>query len=203
MPIRHANTEPTEGTLTYTEWNASHEITDGSLDVGGSTLYFTDVTLYRSGAGTLKASNNFTVGGYISGDILVPQSLPSTPYSSGLKMLVTAGENMGIGSAVYMRSTGKCWRAKADAETSSPAIGLSTSSITADATGTILLYGNYRYDVWSFNTIGNLVYLSTVTAGGLTTTIPANSGHVVQVVGVASGTNSVLLMPNLGIVTLA
>ena len=61
MPIRHGNTEPVNGTLTYTEWNANHEVTDGSLSLATSDkIWFgTDTNIYRYGANTLTTDDIF------------------------------------------------------------------------------------------------------------------------------------------------
>ncbi len=110
---------------------------------------------------------------------------------TGQAMTGTAGENLVLGDIVYLKSDGKYWKAKANSNTTMPAVGIATGSITADASGTILTQGTIRNDSWTWTTGGQasasagLVWVSDATAGLATQTKPSASSSYVQLVGYA------------------
>jgi hypothetical protein len=76
MPLVHPNVEPAGGTLTYTEWNTAHSISAGSFEIGSSTIFFTDIALYRNSANSLQlgAGDSF----YIPGNLAVGGTMTSS-----------------------------------------------------------------------------------------------------------------------------
>jgi len=140
----------------------------------------------------------FTAGG---SDSITLTPSPSTDHSAtGIKVSLTAGETLVIGDVVYMKSDGKVWKADADATGLYPAIAIALAGASADASVEVLMKGIMRDDTWNW-TVGGVIYLST-TAGALTQTAPTGSGHVVQVIGVATHADRMLFDPSLDLITL-
>jgi len=102
---------------------------------------------------------------------------------SGLTSGMTVGEAVVFGQPLYMKSDGKLWKADATDDTKMPAIAMAAATISADASGSVLLQGFVRDDSWSW-VVGGLIYASTTT-GELTQTAPSTTGDQVQVVGTA------------------
>ena len=71
---------------------------------------------------------------------------------------------------------------------------MALASISANASGTLLIEGNVRYDSWAF--AANKVYLSAATAGALTTTQPSTTGNQIQVLGVAKTSTTMYFKPS-------
>jgi len=95
-------------------------------------------------------------------------------------------------NAVYMKSDG--WAAaKADADGTLPALGIALE--TGTGTKMVLTKGFVRNTSWSF-TKGNLIYVSTTTAGAITGTKPSTTGNRIQVIGVAFGTDILYVCPD-------
>jgi len=111
--------------------------------------------------------------------------------ASGIIRQITAGENLTIGEALYMKNDGKYWLAKADAEATMPCTCLALESIAADATGDALFFGPMKdADVFAgLVTEGAMVFVSENVAGAFTETIPNGSGEIVQVVGEVKANN--------------
>lgn len=114
---------------------------------------------------------------------------------SGIVAVLTAGENLAFGDAVYVKAAdSKMWKADSNALATMPCIALATGTIAADAEGIFLLLGFMRDNSWGW-TIGGLLYPHT-TPGTPTQTAPAGSGDQVQVVGVAITANILLFNPS-------
>jgi len=121
---------------------------------------------------------------------------PSSDHSAtGTKCSFTAGEALVFGDVCYIKSDGKLWKADADAESTSYAVAMSLATISADASGEVLLFGIVRDDSWAW-TVGSPIYLST-TAGSLTQTAPSGSGDIVQIMGVATHADRMYFKPEL------
>lgn len=110
----------------------------------------------------------------------------------------TAGENLTIGQAVYYKSDGKWWKAKADAYATARCKGLATGTINANATGVILLEGIFRYDTWAWTT-GSEFWLSAGTAGDITHTQPSTTGNQIQYLGWAIDADNIFFKPSMDI----
>jgi hypothetical protein len=141
-----------------------------------------------TGGNNINQHDNLVWRNYSDPIVLLPPSpvVYNTQFAdvsvSGLTRQVTAGENLVFGDPVYFKSDGKAWKADANGSGTFPCVGLATGTVSANASGTILMSGSARNDAWSW-TVGGIVYLST--SAGLTQTAPSGTGDVVQVLGVA------------------
>lgn len=165
---------------------------------GGLTL----AGLSALGSGMLKVSAGGTLGlGTAGNDYITPVNpAPDNLSYSGVLITATAGENVAIGDACFLKSDGKYWLAKADvATTKMPCVAMATGTINANASGVFLLWGYIRSDAgWGGAlTIGALMYVSiTGTTGNTTTTTAPNaSGNIVQVIGQAVAARIVFFAP--------
>jgi hypothetical protein len=95
-------------------------------------------------------------------------------------------------TAVYYGSSGFA-NAKADADATLPAIGLILETGTGNKK--VLIKGIVRNDAWDW-TKGSTIYVSTATAGALTSTKPSASGNRVNVVGYALSSDEVFVFPS-------
>ena len=113
---------------------------------------------------------------------------------SGISSYGTVAANTtGLGAALFMNSDGNYEEADADDVATMPCVALALETGTGNKK--ILLQGYITNESWTW-TPGGLVYVSPDT-GELTQTIPLTSGQQVQIVGYASGTNTVFFNPNL------
>jgi hypothetical protein len=94
-------------------------------------------------------------------------------------------------------SDGKWWKAKADAYATTPAQRMALASISANASGTLLIEGNVRNDTWAL--AANKVYLSAATAGAMTTTQPSTTGNQIQTLGTAKTSTTLHFKPSLDV----
>lgn len=133
-------------------------------------------------------------------DIVLDTTPDSDTSAHGIKGSFTAGENLAFGKVCYIKNDGKMWKTDADAETTSYCIAMALESITADASGSFLLFGVARDDSWTW-TVGSPIYLSTDT-GDITQTVPSGSGDIVHLVGIATHADRILFRPNLALVEL-
>ena len=113
----------------------------------------------------------------------ITESLTNNLSVIGRTITKTAGENLAFGDIVYFKNDGKVWKAGAQNVGTYPAMAMATGTISANATGTFLLWGTARNDAWNW-TIGGILYLSTV-AGAITQTMPPSTDDAVQILGVA------------------
>jgi hypothetical protein len=120
---------------------------------------------------------------------------------SGVTADMTVGENVAFGDFLYMKSDGKLWKADADAAASGLICAMAAATISADASGEVLLHGFARDDTWAW-TVGSRLYGST-TAGDVTHTAPSGSGDVVQCVGVACHADRIYFSPSMVLVEVA
>ena len=107
------------------------------------------------------------------------------------RMIKTIGETVSQYDAVYLKSDGKFWKAKADG-TAQPALGLMIESAVADEEKRIQREGVITNSGWSWTTIGGYVYLSDSTFGGLTETAPSTNA---QVMGFVLSSTSIFFNP--------
>ena len=128
-------------------------------------------------------------------NIDVSVTLGSNSTYSGIIETGTVGENVVFGDVLYLKfSDGKWWKAKADAYATTPGVRMAMASISANASGVLLIEGNVRYDSWSF--AANKVYLSAATAGSATTTQPSTTGNQIQVLGIAKTSTTMYFKPS-------
>lgn len=104
----------------------------------------------------------------------------------------TYGEELAADQIAYLKSDGKWWKAKADAEaTSAGEIGL---VLDAGSSGRILKLGYRENSAWTW-TPGSPIYLSAATAGGLTQTRPQGIGNVAREIGSAASATLIYFAP--------
>ena len=122
--------------------------------------------------------------------ILIDAALSSDHTWTGPTQLITAGENLAIFETAYLKSDGKYWRIDADAEaTAKGKIVMATAAISADATGIVLLPGEFSFirddstTEWTVTAAGDTMYLG-LTTGELTNDI---SGYTTGDIGRVAG----------------
>ena len=180
-------------------------VTLAKADVGlGNVLNAAQIPASDKGAvngvATLGSDGKLTSTELPTISVLTVTAAPASDVSGdGVKISLTAGENLVFGDVLYLKSDGKVWKADADAAGAYPVIGMALASISAEASGLILLFGIARNDAWNW-TVGGIVYLS-VTAGGLTQTAPNATDNVVQAIGIATHADRILFKPDLIYIT--
>jgi len=101
---------------------------------------------------------------------------------------ITSGEAITVGDALYMKSDGKLWKTDADALASGQCVAVAAETVgAADLPIKIVALHGMIVTVstdLSGDTEGDVVYLDTATAGGLTTTAPSGSGDVIFRAGI-------------------
>lgn len=136
-------------------------------------------------------------GGYnfdnpIDGSIRFTPPAADSSYSGSI-LTYTAGEVLTYGTAVYLKSDGKVWKADADASTTAPPIGVTYRYVAANGSVTVVHSGYYRRNSWNW-TVGGWIYLDT-TDGALTQTKPTGNADQVYIIGIAHDADTILIMP--------
>ena len=125
---------------------------------------------------------------------------PSGSTFSNVDIEITAGENLALNDVIYLSdgsgalTAGRWYKADADAvysSTNATTLGIATAAITSGDTGTARRDG--RMEGLSGLTAGTVYYVS-ATAGGLTSSAPANAIPV----GKADSTTTLVLDPQWG-----
>lgn len=178
----------------------SHETDDdpywrlGSSSGGAKTAEFGLYSGYRI---ECDATNGVRAWDDIAGewvDLLTGGGAFTTPLTGGdhsyegsiLNITTAAGA---FGEAMYVSGVDTANKADANAVATMPCIGLFVD------TDTILTYGTIRHDDWDW-TVNAIIYVSAAAVGGLTETAPAGGGDQVQVVGVATNTDTIMVNPS-------
>jgi hypothetical protein len=130
---------------------------------------------------TLVEGINITIT-YPAGSIMIASN------GGVASLIATSGEALAKGDIIYMKVDGKVWKAKANADLTSVALGLVATAVNADASVNIILLGELIHSTWSL-TIGEQLWLSPTTAGDLTNTPPSATGQYVVPIGVAIATD--------------
>jgi hypothetical protein len=102
-----------------------------------------------------------------------------------------AGEEIDLSQLLFLSSSNKWFRAKADTvDSSTPLLGIATSGAGEDEVISVLLEGHYSvttefpyHEELTTATIGAPVYVSAALTGYITETAPTSSGEVVRVIG--------------------
>lgn len=94
---------------------------------------------------------------------------------------IQASENLAAGDLVNLHDSSGVKVRKADASNGRRADGFVLAAVTAPASATVYFEGSNT--ALSSLTVGATYYLSGSAAGGVTTTAPSASGHLVQEVG--------------------
>jgi len=109
--------------------------------------------------------------------------------SSDVAISVTTGEAYSVGDAIYLSTAdGKAYKTDADAAASSVFVGIAQDASTGiDETHTVIVNGEVTSSTdFAAMANGDVLYLDTTTAGGLTTTPPSAEGDTVLKVGIVS-----------------
>ena len=163
---------------------------ESNLTFDGSTLTVT---------GDLTPSGTITVAD--GKDVHLDSTQTNDNYSGITATFSNAtGSTISKGKAVYISGDNQIALARANADSTMPAIGIAIADIANSATGKVLLSG-FIHDADILDcTIGGEMYVSEDTAGVLTKTLPASSGDRVQVVGVGLHADKMFFNPSYDIV---
>ena len=126
-------------------------------------------------------------------------SATSTNTASGIIIRMTAAETITQGDALYQTSVeGRVGVAHANNGSSDPpCMGIAVNSANATQTLDVLIHGIADFSIFPTWTVGEKVFLSDVTSGGLvSTTAPNDSGDTVQVLGITLGVDKMLFNPS-------
>lgn len=155
---------------------------------------------------TARAINGVDFDG--STAITVPRlpisAAPTTQTGQGTIVSITYGESITIGAALYTKSDGSV--ANADmtsiATGKIPCVGVALATASS-GTHDVLLVGTYKDSTkWTGGTaltVGGVCYLST--SGGITQTQPSATDNVIQVLGVAIASDTILFNPTYSYIT--
>jgi len=163
---------------------------ESNLTFDGSTLTVT---------GDLTPSGTVTIAD--GKDVHLDSTQTDNNYSGITATFSNAtGSTIAKGKAVYISGDNQIALARANADSTMPAIGITIADIANSGTGKVLLSG-FIHDADILDcTIGGEMYVSEDTAGALTKTLPASSGDRVQVVGVGLHADKMFFNPSYDIV---
>jgi hypothetical protein len=115
---------------------------------------------------------------------------------SGTTYMGIAGETLTWRQALYMKSDGKLYKAKADTLITMPVIGLSLCGAAANGAVLVLEEG-FVCDTAFILTPGKRIYPSAATAGAIDSTVVSTAAHVSQILGVGWSENVLKFKPSL------
>ena len=118
-----------------------------------------------------------------------PAGITIAANTGGASFSGTAGEALSLGDILYLGVDGKSYKAQADADATSEAVGVCDRNAVLDESILILPIGDVTNGGWSLTT-GDLYYLSPTIAGGITNTAPTTTGQLIVPCGVATSTTS-------------
>jgi hypothetical protein len=126
------------------------------------------------------------------------EELQSTDYiydASPNIISIIAGEALAINDVVYIKSSdSRAYKARADAEGTMSAIGVAIQAATA-AGETISVQLTNVLSGFTGLTPAAVYFVSSVTAGAISTSIPSGVGSVVQSIGKALTATELLITP--------
>lgn len=169
-----------------------------NLTVDTNTL-FVDSVNHKVGIGTITPAVKLDVNGTIRvNSYNINNALTTNSSYTGTYETATVGESVVFGDVLYLKfSDGKYWKAKADAYITTPATRMALGTISANASGDLLIEGLVRYDSWSFAAAN--IWLSATTAGAITSTQPSTTGNQIQKIGCAFASNKLQFRPSFDI----
>ena len=212
------------GTFAATQANANYILNaniQNLIDADASSYTFTITAKTTAGfvvklSTTVDSGNyklNWRIGGLIvsGGDLVTASgvlqtaitnisSLTYSPanlgYSSTATTIATAGETLAFGNVCYLKSDGKYWKSCATASGSGmPVRAMALATISGNTTGTFMVgMGYVRNDSWTWTTASD-IYTST-TSGTMTQTVPGTAGNVVQLLGYATASGTMMFNPD-------
>ena len=135
-----------------------------------------------------------------SGTGIIIDSLPdSDNHFNGIYTAFAnaTGSEIAQGAVVYHTGTAnQVALARANADSTMPAIAIATAAVANGASGNFMLFGTVYDASLATLGIGGEVYVSEDTAGAVTATLPASSGDRVQVVGIGMHADKMFFNPN-------
>jgi hypothetical protein len=173
--------------------------TDPSVGSGAKAPIGSYATALDGDGSFYKFGSNDTDWMSVSSDVNLSNPPSNDLTANGVKLSITAGENLVFGDIVYIKSDGKAWKANATDSTTSPAFGMSLGTIAANSAGVILLSGIVRKDAWTWATFGvaGMLYVNT-TSGTMTQSLAglSSTGNAIQVLGQALSATIILFNPS-------
>ena len=167
----------------------------GNIDIGSSTFDTTGAV----STGNLSPAGTITVAD--GKDVHLTSTQTNDNYSGVTATFSNAtGSTIAKGKAVYISGDNQIALARANADSTMPAIGIAIADIANSGTGKVLLSGFIHDSDILDCAIGGEMYVSEDTAGALTKTLPASSGDRVQVVGVGLHADKMFFNPSYDIV---
>jgi hypothetical protein len=155
---------------------------------------------------TARNINGISFNG--SADITVPtlpiSSAPTTQTGQGTIVAITYGESITIGAALYAKSDGTVCNADMTSIATGkiPCMGIALATASSGSHD-VLLVGTYKDSTkWTGGTaltVGGMCYLST--SGGITQTQPSSTDNVIQVLGIAIASDTILFKPTYSYIT--
>jgi cytoskeletal protein CcmA (bactofilin family) len=184
------------GTLTATLVNATtllgNTIAGSSLDINGDA----DISGNLTGVDTLTASGEIEGGSLdINGDADISGTATADEFIGDLRGAVRfqakAGENLTNGDVVYISGVSGqkpvVSKARANSATTMPAFGLANATVNNNANLEVISFGTFAHgdttggaENWEF---GDVLYVSSTTAGALTNLKPSGESNLIQNVG--------------------
>ena len=162
----------------YTGQGASGQVL--TLQTGGLSLWQ-----------TLSASST-------PSDSLSITTVPTNITTSGIKVTMTANNEFYFGDVGYINGNGTVNLANATTINTASAIVLCADSSIATTSGVFLMNGMATNNSWSWAT-GGIIYLSVngVVGKTLSQSIPSGTNKAVQVLGIATKSNTIYFNPQL------
>ena len=157
----------------------------GDLRVGKKTI---KISRFRLDMGELPINN-------VAGIKLIETPTTDKTASGLIVSMTYATESITLGDFLYFKSDGTVARADANGTSTYPVMGLALATTALGGSNSVLLHGVYKDSTYAL-TAGGIVYLSTNVADNITQTQPAVTNDVIQVVGIAIGTNRIYFNPS-------
>lgn len=122
--------------------------------------------------------------------------------AAGDSVVGIAGEELAAFSLCYLGSDGKYYNADASAAGTMPGVVMCREAISQDAEGQFQRRGDCENPLWTWTTVGLLLYAST-SPGCISDTPPIASGAQIQIVGQVLSATTIHLSPQLVTIELA
>jgi len=199
-------TTSVDGYLTSTDWN--------TFNGKQTALGFTPEDVANKSTNTsLGTSNSLypsqnAVKSYVDtglGTKLSDVVSDTTPQLGGnldlnekaISVIATAGESVVAGNLLYLKNDGKYWKASNTSETTSTtSLAIANASISADATGEVIVYGTFTT---TGLTAGSNYFVGA--GGAITTTTPTTEDYVIRPIGTALSTTKLIFNPTTSWIT--
>jgi hypothetical protein len=207
LPTRESLGLDTDDTVTFANLSGTNT---GDQDLSGLALKSNVLELDNTTAFTPDADYEPATKKYVDDNAGISDVVDdTTPQLGGdldlndkaITEELVAGENVVAKDVLYLKvADGKYWKVDANAQaTCGTKLVMAIESISADATGTCLVYGSYT----TTGLTAGIQYASATTAGAFTPTAPSGSGDIVRIVGNAESTTVFFFNPSNDFIELA